>query len=214
MGLAHAHPPSESAQTHPAFAKEPWQLLAERRVRSLRAHSNLFALTDLASNVAVGWGLWPAGDSNYEVRALRYLLNDLFEKWPECPTTHIVADRAWDDKEAIRDCAVRFGIFLIVGRDDDGATEGGETTLFRLNPADHPDIAAYDRYGNAYCRHCRDGSGREIVLKRKTYEFFGREKRDAAGIGPGEAAREGSAFRVFYECGRADCPERRSAPRT
>jgi hypothetical protein len=194
----------------------------------------LFALTDLATNLPVTWGLWPAGETNYELQALRFLLNDLFEQWPECPTTQIVADRAWDLTEAIRDSALRFGIHLIVGRDDERADEedsetrgapnsavganrrkgkqsgkGDEPTRrirVPLHRADYPDIAAYDRYGSAYCRHCLDENGSELVLTRKTYEFFGRKKRNDAGMTPGEAAKEGSGFRVFYSCPRADCP--------
>jgi hypothetical protein len=81
-----------------------------------------------------------------------------------------------------------------------------EPTRFKLHEADHPDIASYDRYGNAYCRHCHDQDGTGIVLKRKTYEFFSRKKRDAIGMRPGEVAKEGSAFRVFYECANPDCP--------
>jgi hypothetical protein len=81
-----------------------------------------------------------------------------------------------------------------------------EPVRFKLHPADEPDIASYDRYGDAFCRHCHDHHGNELMLKRKSYEFFSRKKRDAAGMTPGEVAKEGADFRVFYECTRADCP--------
>lgn len=204
----------------------------------------LYALVDLATNLTVVWGLWPGGDKNYEVPALRFLLNELFDQWPECPTTHIVADRAWDIRESIRDCAVRFGIHLVVGRDKERADEeeaeaeavneettpgasdeapkspprrGQRQTSRRpvtereprknpLNEFDYQDIAAYDRFGNAYCRHCCDEDGEPRILRRKSYDFLGPEKRRAAGLKPGDAARDGSAFRVFFECTNPSCP--------
>lgn len=168
----------------------------------------LFVLTDLATGLPVVWGLWPAGDTNSEARALRFMLNDLFEQWPECPTTHIVADRAWDNKEAIRDCAVRFGIHLIVGRhhEDEERRDGeaAEPSVKALSRFDSPDISSFDRLGNAYCRH--DG----VAMRRKSADFLGPDRRRTLGLKPGEAAPD-NAFRLRLECPVGDCPGAKKA---
>ena len=165
----------------------------------------LYVLTDIATGLPVVWGLYPGGDSNYGARALRYLLNDLHERWPDCPTTHIVADREWDTREAIADCALRFGIHLIVDRDDepddDEVRPGNKgPKRYTLDRFDYPDIGWYDRVGNSFCPH-HDG---DVFLKRTGVNFVHPERRRELGLRPGEAAPE-NLFRIRLACPHPDC---------
>jgi hypothetical protein len=161
--------------------------------RSLYGY-NLVVITDLATSLPVVWGLWPAGKGYNDARALRFLLNDLFEKWPECPTTHIVADRAWDNVEAIEDCAVRFGIHLIVDRDKPSWNR--EPT--KLTEFESKKIRSFDGRGIAYCRT------HGVAMRRAGHQFVGREQRAKRGMKPGERANP-REFRLRFECPVEGC---------
>jgi hypothetical protein len=170
----------------------------------------LFVLVDLATNLPVVWGLFPATkgrpaedgevppEARIERRALRYLLNALFEVWgPDCPTEAIVGDRAWDIEEAVKDCAVRFGIHLIVDRDD----PSWERKPTLLNVADYPTIDRFDGRGVAYCRHHP-----KTPMIRESSRFVGRDQRDKRGLEPGVAVSD-KAFTLRLTCpiGGPDC---------
>lgn len=72
----------------------------------------LFVFVDVATNRPITWCLWPGGEEGASPKAaLRFLLNDLYEKWgDDCPLEVIVADRAWDDAEAVEMCAINYGV--------------------------------------------------------------------------------------------------------
>jgi hypothetical protein len=149
----------------------------------------LVAITDIATNLPVVWGLWGAGEGFSERTVLRYLLNDLFEMWPDCPTTHIVADRAWDNVEAIKDCAVQFGIHLIVGRDEPSWNR--RPTI--LSEIESRSIASFDGKGIAYCR--RHG----VAMRRAGHSFVGRGRRNDLGLRQGDPSNA-KEFRLRFEC--------------
>jgi hypothetical protein len=155
----------------------------------------LYVLTDIATNLPVTWGLYPGGGlggRSLEVAALRFLLNDLFEKWPDCPLRMIVADRAWDDVEAVRLCAENFGVHLIVGRDKPSWDR--KPTL--LSSFDSETIGGFDGRGVVYCRQHGE------PMKRVGAAFAGRDKRRALGLQPGDRLTTRSEFRLRLKCAK------------
>jgi hypothetical protein len=159
----------------------------------------LYILGDLATNVPLVWCLRPGpGDGRTDTTALRYLLNELYEKWgDDCPTEFVVADRAWDNKEAVEMCAVDFGIHLIVDRDEP-SWKRHPTYLPRKPRLGRREGAAevshFDGRGVAYCRR------HNLPMRRSTANFVGPPERRKLGLAPGKPAPDPRVFRLRLEC--------------
>ena len=172
-----------------------------------KRHANgyyLAVLSDLATGVPLVWRLLPAGDGYHDHHALLMLLDDLFAIDPEFPTEVIVADKAWNSADCVRDCAVRYGIHMISGLD----TTTEQRKVRKL--PDHSGVfGGYDGMGNVYCKQ------HGTVMQRSTTEFFGREKRAKAGLKPGEEAPQiDSNFRHRLKCehGGGPCEQKPTLP--
>jgi hypothetical protein len=61
--------------------------------------------------------VWAMIDASWdEAKTLAELLRLLYELWPDCPLTTIVADGAWDREEAYKLCEVNYGVHLTASR--------------------------------------------------------------------------------------------------
>jgi hypothetical protein len=149
----------------------------------------LAALVDLATGVPVSWNLYPAGEGYNDVRTLRYLLSDTFERWEDHPVTHLVADRAWNGSECVGYCATHYGIHLITGQDAPSL----ERHRTELSPYESDSIAGFDGRGLVYCRT------HGAVMMRAGHDFVTPEKRRRSGLKPGEAVHNGG-FRLRFVC--------------
>ena len=108
----------------------------------------LVVLSDLATGIPLVWRLLPAGAGYNDHHALLLLLDDLFALDPEFPTEAIVADKAWNSEDSVRDCAVRYGIHLVSGLDV--TTEQREVR--ELPERCSGVLGGYDGPGNVYCK--------------------------------------------------------------
>lgn len=170
--------------------KAPNATLRSIDERSVNGYG-LCVLSDLATGVPVAWRLLPAGAGYNDHHALLLLLDDLFAVDPDFPVELIVADKAWNSWECVRDCAVRYGVHLLSGLDEPTQRRKIRT----LGPRYSDALAGFDGFGNVYCKQ------HGTVMKRSSSEFFGRAKRDAAGLKPGdEAPQIDSNFRHRLKC--------------
>ena len=169
----------------------------------------LVVLCDLATGVPVAWRLLPAGSGHdgsadySDALALRGLLTDLFDYDETFPVETIVADRAWNSYECVRDCAVNWGIHLLSGLDE--PTKDRKLTI--VDKFDSGTIGAYDGIGNVYCRQ------HGALMNRSGSDFVGRKQRAALGMKPGDPAPEGK-FRLRFTCpiGGGPCDKRAGFP--
>jgi hypothetical protein len=146
----------------------------------------LVALTDLATGLPVIWTLIDANTK--EADAISGLLHDLFLLWPDCPTSAIVGDNAWDDEVLIREAIVHYGIQLVARR----TRESRLKAEHHLSRFDSESISKFTGTGAAFCRT------HNVQLLRVKTEFAPRR-----GLAPGQPSKE-HLFRVRYICPRED----------
>ncbi|HXH87210.1 MAG TPA: hypothetical protein VNI55_01205 [Gaiellaceae bacterium] len=141
----------------------------------------LIAIVDLTTGLPLVWVLWPANAD--EAKALKLLLHNLYEYWPDLSADAIVGDGAWNERWAAEWCLRNFGLHLVAPRQD--TQRDVKHDLDRLA---FPSVSAYYGDGRAICRKhgvpmIRDGYG----------------SPSRAGLTPGEPAPS-RAFRVRYHC--------------
>jgi hypothetical protein len=146
---------------------------------------------DLVPLASLEFGLpfvWTTiGADHREEMALKGLLFRLFEQWPSCALTTIVADSKWDQDWASRWCLQNYGVHMVAVRQEHLLDVRHE-----LNKFDNPHISHFLGDGTAFCRY------HQVPLAYKSAELR-HQDRSGVLLMPGEPTPE-LALRLRYLC--------------
>lgn len=141
----------------------------------------LLPLVDIATRQALVWLVVPANVNEHLV--VERLLELLFELFPECPVTELVADSAYDVAATHELCEVKYGIHLIAVRKPSLAVVTTDVTAKQSKR-----IESFNGRGVAICRK-----------HQKQMKLAGHELGKRDGLKPGEASKE-ATFRTRWAC--------------
>lgn len=106
---------------------------------------DLIVLVDLTTGLPLTWTLWDANRD--EAKALKLLLFDLYERWPDLEADVVVADAAWDENWAAEWCLNHYGLHLVARRHPSRIDALHTLSLFESKA-----ISLFRGDGQAICR--------------------------------------------------------------